>query len=115
MSDLQCPADFYVLGPVAVPDSVAFPVGRDDARIGVVRCAPARVELGRRLAESLGCAVAVEESLDGDVLVALVDLADLHRGESLVVLPAAGYPGRPSDRWLRVRIDSDGTAVSELP
>lgn len=116
MSDLQCPATFYVLGPGTDAGSeVPLPVGRDDARIAVVRCAPTREALGQRLAEALDCGLLLEESLAGDVLSALADFSDLHRGESLVVLPAEGYPGRPDDRWLSVRVDADGTAVSVLP
>lgn len=116
MSDLQCPATFYVLGP-GHDDAAApvLPVDPDCARIAVVRCAPGREAVARPLAEALGCGMLIDGLLAGDVPAALLELSDLHRGESLVVLPAGGYPGRPDDRWLHVRIDSDGTVVSLLP
>ncbi len=117
MSDLQCPATFYVLGPGDGPgeeDAAPLPAGRDEARIALVRCAPGRAGLGEHLAGDLGCGVEVDESLAGDVRAVLVDIADLHRGESVVVLPASAYPGRPPQRWLRVRVDSHGPVAVVL-
>lgn len=117
MSDLQCPATFYVLGPGGdghEEQDVTLPVGRDVARIALVRCAPRRAGLGERLAGNLGCGLKVDESLVGDARTGLLDIADLHRGESVVVLPDSGYPGRPADRWLRVRVDSHGPVAVVL-
>ncbi|GAB95672.1 hypothetical protein BJY21_000756 [Kineosphaera limosa] len=111
MSDLQCPATFYVRAP-APEEQVPLPVGSDDERIVLVWSAPSRLGLARRLAAELGCDAREDEDLAGDVVAALEALSDLHRGESVVALPAGAYPGHPAGAWLRVRIDADGTAVT---
>ncbi|WP_068430506.1 hypothetical protein [Piscicoccus intestinalis] len=118
MSDLQCPVTFYVRSPrTAGADDEAderLPVADDEVRIALVYAAPTRALAAERLAESLGCAVRVEDSLDDEVLPALHELADLHRGESVVVLPAAEVPTRSAFPWVRVRIDGDGTSIAPL-
>lgn len=112
VSDLQCPATFYVLAPDA--DAVEPPVGRDDERIALVWTVPARTDLAHRLADEFGCAVREHDGLAANVRATLEELSDLHRGESAVVLPAAAYAPPGSDHgptgWLRVRLDADGVA-----
>lgn len=122
MSDLQCPVTFYVLSPRAAgaADDEAeprLPVSDDEVRVALVYAAPTRIFAAERLAESLGCVVRAEDSLDEEVLPALHDLADLHRGEIVVVLPAAQVPthsASPAVPWVRVRIDGDGTSITPL-
>lgn len=119
MSDLQCPVTFYVLSPrtAGAADDEAderLPVADDEVRIALVYAAPARALAAERLAESLGCPVRVEDSLDDEALPALHELADLHRGESVVVLPATQVPIHSARPWVRVRIDGDGTSITPL-
>lgn len=119
MSDLQCPVTFYVLSPrtAGAADDEAderLPVADDEVRIALVYAAPTRALAAERLAESLGCPVRVEDSLDDEALPALHELADLHRGESVVVLPATQVPIHSARPWVRVRIDGDGTSITPL-
>ncbi len=123
MSDLQCAATLYVLGPQA-PEPDGIP---GDARVALVWAAPSRCAQGERLARRLASFARTDPGLDGpspgDDPVGAPSpsgddpydaIADLHRGECVVVLPARAYPGRPPDSWLQVRIDGDGRVVTAL-
>lgn len=131
MSDLQCPATFYVLRggaddgraeqecaeqecaeqACAEPD---VPADVAQAAIALVYAAPSRAACAGALAAQLGCAWRVEPELaqtSHTVVWALEGLADLHRGESVVALPARRLPAHQDAPWLRVRIDADGAAI----
>ena len=116
MSDLQCAATLYVLGPEAdAPEQLP-----DEARVAAVWCAPSRRAQAAALAQRWGCSVRGEPGLDAPAWPPRPEdpyeaVADLHRGESVLVLPAHAYPGHaPGDR-VQVRIDGDGRAVRVLP
>ncbi len=84
MSDLQCPATFLVLGS-AEPRALE---GVSDARLSAAYAVPeARARVADALGETGPPVTALD--LDGTTYVAALDgLADLHRGETvLVVLP----------------------------
>ena len=115
MSDLQCAATLYVLGPEAdAPERLP-----DEARVAAVWFAPSRRAQGEALARRWGCLAQDEPGLDAPTWPPQPEdpsdaVADLHRGESVLVLPAHPYPGRgPQDR-VQVRIDGDGRAVRVL-
>ena len=120
MSDLQCPATFLVLGS-AEPRALE---GVSDARLSAAYAVP---EAQARVADALGETgpPVTALDLDGTTYVAALDgLADLHRGETvLVVLPEdapAVLCGR-ADRVaaevlevtevLEVAVDADGWSV----
>jgi hypothetical protein len=117
VSDLLCPATFLVLGSAAEQAA---------ARVVGARLAAAYATVdGRAVAAAggggWGLGVGTLE-LDGTTYAsALEDLADLHRGETvLVVLPqdtaaalaaACGSPDGEPDRVLEVAVDGDGWSV----
>lgn len=120
MSDLQCPARFLLVAPAA---SAAERLRHE--RVAAVYAGPdgsasadelSAEELGRALgapvrrpgpAVDLGAVLAREPG----PLAALEDLADLHRGETVVVV-AAGPPDRDVGRDLvEVLVDADGITV----
>lgn len=120
MSDLQCPARFLVLG---APESATAEQLRDERVAAVYDGVPrpgydGPGDSARALAEALGLRL---EALTREVRVEdvvarrpqaiaeLRDLADLHRGETVVVL-AAGKAGRRVD----VALDADGASVVEV-
>ena len=117
MSDLQCPARFLVLTDVA-DAAASWPQERVaavyDGRTGRAAPGPEASGLAARLGvRATGC----PQLLRSDVVVraagalaVLCDLADLHRGETVVVLPA-GEPGPV----LEVRVDADGVRVEVSP
>jgi len=114
VSDLQCPARFLVLGGAATADeerlrhervAAVYAGTRDDA-------GPAT-----RLGEGLGVPVhpVVELTVEGvldqapETMEVLAELADLHRGETVVVLATGDRPRR-----VEVTVDGDGTRVEEV-
>ena len=117
MSDLQCPATFLVLGPAGVTAA---------ARVAGTRLAAAyATPEGRAVAAAAvggsDLTVAALE-LDGTSYVAALEgLADVHRGETvLVVLPevaaaaladAWGRRAAAPDEVLEVVVDGDGWSV----
>lgn len=112
MSDLQCPASFLVTGPAATESARSLAGTRLAAAYAVAEgTAVARVAAGDVPVSPLG--------LDGtSYAAALEDLADLHRGETvLVVLPEqaveilASGAGVGPDRVLQVAVDGDGWSV----
>ena len=117
MSDLQCPATFLVLGS-ADPRALE---GVRDARLAAAYAVP---EARARVAAALGGTGPQVTTLDLDgstYAAALEGLADLHRGETvLVVLPEdapAALAGRgdrspaPAGEVLEVAVDADGWSV----
>ncbi|MDO5711424.1 MAG: hypothetical protein Q4P32_06765 [Micrococcales bacterium] len=116
MSDLQCAATLYVLGSQAAePDDLP-----EETRAAAVWAAPSRSAQGERFARRWGCVVRVEPGLEVRALPLAAqdpyeEIADQHRGESVLVLPAHPYAGHRADDWIRVRIDGDGREVRVLP
>lgn len=112
MSDLQCAATLYVCGP-----SAQLPVSApDEARIAAVWAGPSRSAMAADLADRWGCSVRDEPALDEPTWPPpesdpYEEIADLHRGESVVVLPAHPYPSHADADRVQVRIDGDGRAV----
>ncbi len=120
MSDLQCPATLLVLGRAGWPSRLELP---QDRNIAAVYCPADEIDAAARLADELDVALrpvqdlilaqGEAESLDeGDgwtaVHAALRGIADLHRGETVVVLTATAGQAR------QIRIDADGWAASSL-
>lgn len=100
-----------------------------ERNVSVVYCPADEIQLGAELAEDLGAVLRPvlelvtpedqgPEALSGDALdggpgwqvlhQALGAIADLHRGETVVVVTPSGEPGR------EIRIDADGWAVHGL-
>ena len=114
MSDLQCPATFLVLGS-AEPRALQ---GVSGTRLAAAYAVP---EAQERVVAALGEAGPPVTALDLDgtaYAAALEGLADLHRGETvLVVLPedaAASLSGRADGvpgEVLEVAVDADGWSV----
>lgn len=113
MSDLQCPARFILLTGLAGSAAEAL----RHERVAAVYDAPpgpGAHALGRALGvpvQVLARPIRVDDLLTRTdrALDALRDLADLHRGETVVVA-AEGSPGRRVD----VAVDGDGVAVEEV-
>lgn len=121
VSDLQCPATLLVLGREGWPGHLPIP---EDRNVAVVYCPADDIEAGADLADRLDAALrpvhdltapaaddppSVDEGTDWTILhEALRSIADLHRGETVVVITPTGEAGR------ELRIDADGWAVSAL-
>lgn len=123
MSDLQCPATLLVLGRDGWPSGLRVPEHRN---VAVVYCPADEVGPAAELADRLDTALrpvtelvgpaadaqeapSVDEGGDWPGLhEALADIADLHRGETVVVYTPTREAGR------QIRIDADGWAVSAL-
>ncbi len=115
MSDLQCPARFLV---VAVPGAVRpepWAEALRNERVAAVYDAPPHADGAQALAGALGLPVhamtrrltlAEVAAASTVALDVLRDLADLHRGETVVVL-ADG----PAGRRVVVTVDADGVTV----
>lgn len=138
MSDLQCAATLVVVGPHEVgapqespassvpsgPTGPTAPRGspqgaplwpaRQDSIPTLVYAAPARRAQAAAIAEWYGCGERLEPDLAADepagLAAALEGLADLHRGECVLVLPAQAPPGCASTGITRLAIDADGWA-----
>lgn len=119
MSDLQCPARFVLL---AAPDEAAAEGLLHERVAAVYDGPPGSAGPPGSGAEVLGAALglpvramarplAIDDVLarDPDTLAELDGLADLHRGETVVVT-AVGRPGRRVD----VAVDGDGITVEEV-
>ncbi len=92
MSDLQCPATIILVPPAETAEMAERLRRRGIAR---VHASPDAGQPGRQLADALGVGLA---RFDGDV----DGLADMHRGETVVVLDN----GRPGT--VELTIDNDG-------
>ncbi len=103
MSDLHCAATLLLV-PVDQAPGVAGAL--TNARIAHVWAAPSPEAAGsaRLVAAELGVAVTTHDDLDDPerIDLALTDIADEHRGETVVVVVGAG------DAVTEVLIDSDG-------
>ena len=113
MSDLQCAARFVLLGDAG--PSMVDPLRHE--RVAAVYAGEPGAAAGA-LGESLGLPVqALARPLvmadvlaeDPDAVADLRDLADLHRGETVVVT-AVARPGQRVD----VAVDSDGISLVEV-
>ena len=118
MSDLQCPASFLVLGTGgadrAAPDL-------RHARLAAVYAVSPDADVAARIAHVAGLPVRLLEEPPGTTYPdGLDDLADLHRGETVVVVLRPGElaslaerggldPAR--DRVLQLAVDADGWTV----
>lgn len=112
MSDLQCPARFVLLSApdVATAERLRF------ERVAAVYDGPpgSAEQLGATLGlpvQALARPLAIDDVLAREpaALAELSGLADLHRGETVVVT-AVGRPGRRVD----VAVDGDGILVEEV-
>jgi len=112
VSDLQCPARFLLL---ADPDASTAATLAHERAAAVYDGGGSGAQA---LAEALGVpARGLEQPLtiagvlarDAGALRVLDDLADLHRGETVVVT-AQGSPGRR----VEVAVDGDGQTVAEV-
>jgi hypothetical protein len=111
MSDLQCPVRLFLLsGPdAAVADRLRH------ERVAMVYDGPPRASgASTALAEALGVPLGVlsnpvtlddVRSGSGDTMAVLRDVADLHRGEAVVVVVAGA-----KDEIVQMSLDADGTA-----
>jgi hypothetical protein len=118
MSDLQCPATFLVLG-TGDPDRPAPDLRH--ARLAAVYAVAPDAEVAARIAHGAGLRVRLLEEQPGTTYPdGLADLADLHRGETVLVVLRPGAvaalaerggldPAR--DRMIRVAVDADGWTV----
>lgn len=129
VSDLQCPATLLVLGREGWPSHLPVPQERN---VAVVYCPADDIEAAAELAERLDAALRpvydlIEPTSDSGEMAgkddvagmdegagwtilhdALRSIADLHRGETVVVITPTGEAGR------ELRIDADGWAVFAL-
>jgi hypothetical protein len=120
VSDLHCPATLLVTR-AADPDVLAGALRlRNIAR---VYCSPGTRGPATALARTLGVDMVLDDNLgqpgDGrlaDVVdagrEALQEIADLHRGEAVVVLLG---PSTPVTEVLQVSVDGDGFVVTSWP
>ncbi|HEU4513868.1 MAG TPA: hypothetical protein VFR87_12245 [Nocardioidaceae bacterium] len=118
MSDLQCPARFLVVAaPGTVrPEPLAESLRHE--RVAAVYDAPPHADEARALAGALGLplhdmtrrlTLAEVAAQSPGALDVLRDLADLHRGETVVVVGEG-----PAGRRVDVSVDGDGVAVTQV-
>lgn len=108
MSDLQCAATLLVVGAdPAMPPSLP-------ANVALVYCCASRRERAEALALASGTPLREDVGLAAsDPAGAFEAIADLHRGETVLVLPAH-TPARCSATGItRLRIDGDGWAYGD--
>ena len=118
MSDLQCPATFLVLGT----GGAARPAPElRQARLAAVYAVTPDADVAAWIAREAGLPVRpLEESAGTTYPDGLADLADLHRGETVVVvlptravsaLAERGGLDPARNRVIRVAVDADGWTV----
>ena len=115
MSDLQCPATFLVLGADRTAPDLRH------ARVAAVYAVAPDAEVAARIAQGAGLPVRLLEEPSGTTYPdGLADLADLHRGETVVVVLGPGAVtvlaergGLDPDRnqVIRLDVDADGWTV----
>ena len=118
MSDLQCPATFLVL---ATESAASLVPDLRHARVAAVYAVAADVDAAARVAREAGVPVRpLEESPGTTYPDGLADLADLHRGETVVVvlrpgavsvLAARGGLDPTRNGVISVVVDADGWTV----
>lgn len=119
MSDLQCPATLIVVSAESRPEATAAAVAGQPVRAVY---AAAEGQLAGRVADLVGIAARLEPGLaasDGALVrEELSAVADLHRGETVVVVCAptilnelAGGRAQSAPSVVTVRIDADGWQV----
>jgi hypothetical protein len=118
MSDLQCPARFLV---VAAPGTVrpeALAESLRHERIAALYDAPPHADEAEALAGALGLplhdltrrlTLAEVAARSPEALDVLRDLADLHRGENVVVVGEG-----PAGQRVDVSVDGDGVTVAPV-
>ena len=116
MSDLHCAARMVVTRSDAAPDLAGHLVGERVAVVLTDAWQPAR-GAASELAEQLG--TSCEHLPEGSLREVLDDVADLHRGETLVVVADRDWPGtlgRAADGQgaVLVEIDADGWRTTPL-
>lgn len=108
MSDLQCAATFVISGVVADSEVRALAASLAGRRVAQVYGDAAHRPAAEMVAGVLGVQAAVRDDLDPDLGGAggLAALADLHRGETVLVLVTS-----PSEAaTVELSIDGDGWA-----
>lgn len=116
MSDLQCPARFLLLCGVGAPDADAL----RHQRVAAVydgtggRGGAAAADLARGLGLTVQVTARPFSAADvlargPEALEQLRDLADLHRGETVVVAATGAHGQR-----VEVAVDGDGVSVAEV-
>jgi hypothetical protein len=118
MSDLQCAATFLVLGAGGWDRAVQ---DLRHARLAAVYAVVPHAEVAARIADEAGLPVrSLEEPAGTTYPDGLSALADLHRGETVVVvlrpdavsaLAERGGLDPARDRMIRVAVDADGWTV----
>lgn len=111
MSDLQCAARIIVVTPLAMGDVKWLASELYRERVQVVYAADDVPDTGpvETLAEDLGVPCRSGHGLLADGSEGLADLADRHRGETVVVVRG----GAATDPVLLL-VDADGTSVRPL-
>jgi hypothetical protein len=116
MSDLQCPARFLVVAAPRHARSVAEELRHE--RVAAVYDAPPHADGAAALAGALGLplqeltrrlTVAEVAAESPEALDVLRDLADLHRGENVLVVGKG-----PAGQRVDVSVDGDGVTVVEV-
>lgn len=116
MSDLQCPARFLLVTVSTPAESVLGRLRHE--RVAAVYDVPPHADVIQAVAAACGLTArriprrpSLDDVLSGHpaALEALQELADLHRGENVVV----GAEG-PAGRRVDVSVDGDGTVVDEV-
>lgn len=125
MSDLQCPVRLLLVcaPPGGAPRWERF----EDARVLAVYAEPGLQAHGARAARALGLTPHLldEGSGTGSLWHAVTDLADLHRGETVLVVLAEdrlvevltrlGAPAPPAGEPVRIDVDGDGPRWASGP
>ncbi|MGN6330458.1 MAG: hypothetical protein ACTHOD_02260 [Motilibacteraceae bacterium] len=128
MSDLQCPATFLLLAadereplPTHLMEALA---GEHVAEVYARAGDPARGGAADALAGSLGTRRGTADDVD---VRSLEEVADLHRGERVVVLLSTaelaavlqvarrGGPGAATPGWTELAVDADGWVLRAAP
>jgi hypothetical protein len=111
MSDLQCAARIIVVTPPAMADVTWLASELYRERVQVVYAADDVPDTGpvETLAEDLGVPCRSGHGLLDDTSEGLADIADRHRGETVVVVR-----GGSATTPLLMLVDADGTSVRDL-
>jgi broad specificity phosphatase PhoE len=119
MSDLQCAATLLLVAPGETGRALDLGRSLHDVRLAVIYTSdlPAAVETAATVGAGTGAPVTVLEGLadDADVRAELEGIADLHRGETVLVVSSEAASGAvvpqgtgPTDGVVELTIDADG-------